>query len=158
TDRFARVGPQWLEAEATVARGDKIGRNAAPWIAARDGCLRYDVQRVTISRTGRRHELACTQEHHTLEMPEPLRPAGGEVREAVRTSSFASLSTDPVTATTPEPELARQLWPADHAPGPHQWGMVIDLDRCTGCAACVISCQAENNVPVVGKDEVRRHR
>ena len=49
------------------------------------------------------------------------------------------------------------LWP-EHAMEPHHWGMAIDLTACTGCSACVIACQAENNIPVVGRDEVFRAR
>jgi molybdopterin-containing oxidoreductase family iron-sulfur binding subunit len=75
-----------------------------------------------------------------------------EGRDPVRVGRPADLR----EAGGPEPEL-RSLFPSWEYPG-HAWGMVIDLTTCTGCNACVVACQAENNVPVVGREEVRAGR
>jgi molybdopterin-containing oxidoreductase family iron-sulfur binding subunit len=93
---------------------------------------------------------------------------GQETRPIIRESTLAAYQqelaheTHATPATKPgEPvpgETKTDLWPADHPMNGPRWGMVIDLNACTGCSACVVACQAENNIPVVGKDEVRRNR
>ncbi|MHC4846799.1 MAG: 4Fe-4S dicluster domain-containing protein, partial [Planctomycetota bacterium] len=158
TDRFAKVGPEWIQGEDTVEEGGTVGVNAAPLLVLGPGGLRADMTAVTASRAGGRRALACTQDHHSLHVPEHLAPKGGETRDAVQTVALAKLASDPEHALHHAHHQENDLWPDDHEYTGMRWGMAIDLGSCTGCSACVVGCQAENNVPVVGRDEVRRHR
>lgn len=157
TDRFANIGPQWLEAKPTVPQGELIGRNAAPLLAWADDRLQYGGRTVRITKTGTRRLLACTQDHHSLHVPEHLAPKNGERRPIVQETTYRQYVTDPSSGKFPEHEIV-SLWGDPHKYLGHHWGMAIDLTACTGCSACVVSCMAENNVPVVGKDEVARNR
>jgi molybdopterin-containing oxidoreductase family iron-sulfur binding subunit len=154
TDRFARVGPPWIE---TRAQAGLVGVNAAALINATDGTRQYSGRAVTVVKTGRRHDLASTQIHHSLAAPANLAAlAGSQPRPIVQEVTLAALTR--ATAATPPHKSEAELWPPDHQYPGRRWGMTVDLDACTGCSACVIACQSENNVPVVGQDEVRRRR
>jgi len=159
TDRFANIGPDWIEARPTVEEGQLVGKNAAAFIGLKDGSLQYTGGAVTLRKTGRRRELAMTQMYHSLDMPPDVAPHGAETRDIVQHTSLAEFKQNP-HAGKPQEHVSSdvQLWPEDHPKTGHAWGMTIDLNACTGCSACLIACQSENNIPVVGRDEVSRQR
>lgn len=155
--RFAKIGPQWMDALMSVGENGLVGQNAAPLLQMKDGVLRYTSATVDLTRTGKQRELACTQIHHTLTAPPRLTPPGSGRRPIVQETTLAAFLNNPNSGVQDHQEK-EDLWPTDHAyPGP-RWGMVMDLNACTGCSSCVIACQVENNIPVVGRDEVRRNR
>ena len=101
--------------------------------------------KTTLKKTGAVYTLASIQEHHTI-----------DDRDMVREASYTEYEKNPA-AGNEEKEALTTIWSGHEYKG-NRWHMAIDLNSCTGCSACVIGCQSENNVPVVGKDGVARSR
>ncbi len=104
-----------------------------------------------VEKTGRTHQLAITQEHQVM-----------EGRDLVREATVTEFNKDPgwpkkVGMDSHIPPN-QSFYASPPLTGEHQWAMVVDLSTCTGCNACVTACTAENNIPIVGKDQVMKGR
>ena len=112
-----------------------------------------------VTRTGDTFDIYSTQDHHAMEL-EGLGSMSRD-RNLIRVSDIETFKDDPrvIQEMWEEPDPERDLYPDDHAyDGPNAWGMVIDLNKCNGCNTCTIACQSENNISVVGKEEVGNAR
>ncbi|HEY0898546.1 MAG TPA: 4Fe-4S dicluster domain-containing protein, partial [Sphingobacteriaceae bacterium] len=126
--------------------GNEVGKNAYPFASLVNGTIQF-TSTVAIEKAGGSYELAQTQTHHSF-----------EGRNVIREASFKEYSKDAYAGVGHGAEhKTYDLWSAYERPG-HNWVMAIDLNACTGCGACVVACNIENNIPVVGRDEVRRRR
>ncbi len=150
--------------------GQKVGFNAyalrtsaAPYFAA--GAKRP-------AKTGRRHTFACTQDHGVMEGRPIVREANWD--QFQKNPAFAKnmdieahapnagpIYAHPYKKYATEKDVAtklrddRRMILTSHV---HQWGMSIDLNACVGCSACTLACQSENNIAIVGKDQITRGR
>ena len=157
-------GPIWIQpgmADYSLGLALGYGRERAGRVGTGVGFNAYRIfsgkyieTGATVKKTGETYTLACTQNHWSM-----------EGRPAVREANLEEFSKNPKFAGEmhgTEPPIVQSLYPnpLDEAKKKalHQWGMVVDLTACIGCNTCVIACQSENNIPIVGKDQVRRGR
>lgn len=175
--------PVWIQpglADNTVAIALGYGRTATGRIGTKVGADVYPLfQNATrhltvgkLERVARKHRVAATQEHGMMEGRPVIREANLDQFKA-KPEFAKNMDLDShlphyvPEKTVPDgrnPGRLQNLYehPYDQHPETmskiHQWGMTVDLQSCVGCNACVVACQSENNIPIVGKDQVTRGR
>jgi molybdopterin-containing oxidoreductase family iron-sulfur binding subunit len=129
--------------------GTGVGQNAFELAVASNGNIQLRGQAVKGSKAGGKYELACTQGSFNLQ---------GRDSDILHHLSLGEFSKNPKAAQTAHIST-ESIYGEKHWVYPeHKWGMAIDLSSCTGCNACVVGCYSENNVPVVGEEQVRKGR
>ena len=124
--------------------GTAVGSNAYKLMNVVKGRVTGSGQGVSITKTGEHTKLACVAGNNSM-----------EGRKIVAETTLTEYLKDN-SASNKRPE-SFSLW-SGHQYNGNKWGMAVDLNTCTGCSACMIACQAENNIPVVGKKYVLQGR
>jgi anaerobic selenocysteine-containing dehydrogenase/ferredoxin len=124
------------------------GVNAFRLSSLQVGYRSFTANGVNLQKTGRKEILALVQGHQSM-----------EGRPIVREATFGEWQKNPSAGNEFHEEVKKHvtsLYPETIYPG-HKWGMIVDLNTCTGCSACVLACNTENNIPVVGKKRYHVH-
>ena len=129
--------------------GEGVGKNMFPLSSIENGARKFLISDANVQTTVKTYQLAISQTHHSM-----------EGRPIVRETNFNVWILNPAAGN----ELKKihekhkvTLYPEMEFKG-HHWGMAVDLSSCTGCSNCSVSCQAENNIPVIGREQVRNRR
>ena len=145
----------------TGRTADGVGKNAYPFAGMNGTTVSFSVPDVTLKLTDDVFKVALTQTHASYDTPQ------GKRTEVMKELTLAHFKKDPAEVREEREEELKPwgglekfekqgtIYPYYDKPGIH-WAMSVDLNTCTGCGACVVACNAENNIPVVGKSEVAR--
>jgi MoCo/4Fe-4S cofactor protein with predicted Tat translocation signal len=159
-------GPIWVQpgfADESLGLALGYGRSKTGRVGTGTGFNAYTLRTTensafavgaSIRLVNETYPLSCTQDHWSM-----------EGRPIIREANLEQYRQKPRFAKNMEVEESEAQVPMYPNPfdelkqkGIHQWGMSIDLNRCVGCSACMVACQSENNVPIVGKDQIKRGR
>jgi MoCo/4Fe-4S cofactor protein with predicted Tat translocation signal len=158
-------GPVWIQAgqpDNSVAITLGYGRKRAGRVGTGYGFDAYQLRTsdapwfatgVQIRKTGETYELASTQGYQSMDTPD------GGYRPSVRETTLDEYRKQPDFAKEEEPAPGLTLYkPYPYAEEAYAWGMTIDLNACVGCNNCIIACQSENNIAVVGQEQTKLGR
>jgi MoCo/4Fe-4S cofactor protein with predicted Tat translocation signal len=151
------AAPAWIlpgQPDDVVTLHFGHGRTRAGRVGSGTGVDAYRIRAATglwlasaaVQKAGGTRTLATTQHHFNM-----------EGRHLVRTGTFEEYRKDPEFARKVEEVPTISMYPA-YKYDQHAWGLAVNLSSCTGCNACVVACQSENNIPTIGKDQVQRGR
>ncbi|MCK5467615.1 MAG: 4Fe-4S dicluster domain-containing protein, partial [Cyclobacteriaceae bacterium] len=129
--------------------GNNVGVNAFQMAEIKNGSIQDTKNGIEVNKADKKHLLALTQTHNSM-----------EGRAIVRETTLDKYINNPSSGNEVHVEAEKKLVSLYAEPvhiGYH-WSLSIDLNACIGCGTCIVACQAENNIPVIGKEEVRKRR
>jgi molybdopterin-containing oxidoreductase family iron-sulfur binding subunit len=141
--------------------GNEVGFNTYSIVTTASGPV---ITGAKVSKTGKAYTLVTTQEHHIMEtiaqgaVDVRVGAKAGESGKLIREAFFSNYRDNKNTFAKSHGVPLQLFEPPIVQNNTHAWGMSIDMNSCTGCGACLVACVAENNIPVVGKEESKRHR
>ena len=153
-----KAGKVVAQGDATVGEEKSIGQNLFAAVNVVDGFMNYTAGDVKIEATGNKYPIGSTQTHHTMMGRKIINETSLKTYQG---STKENWNPDHIIADAYGKQTSIKkldLWEEHDIDKGHRWGLSIDLNACNGCGACVTACHSENNVPVVGKEEIRKSR